>query len=111
MKKTNTNSPYTFIMEDFNGKFIRTYKRSGLNGYKRYIPLKKIFEVLEQSNVKHPKLLKNRFTCLDIEFIEGNNIPENFKKNLLTCGAVYFTVYVFLISETYYYNYKDFHLL
>ena len=33
--------------------------------------------------------------------------PENFKKNLLTCGAVYFTVYVFLISETYYYNYKE----
>ena len=83
MKKTNTNSPYTFIMEDFNGKFIRTYKRSGLNGYKRYIPLKKIFEVLEQSNVKHPKLLKNRFTCLDIEFIEGNSIPENFKKTLM----------------------------
>ena len=83
MKKVSTNSPYTFIMEDFNGKFVRTYKRSGLNGYKRYIPLKKVYELLDKSNVKHPRVIKNRLTCLDIEFIEGSAVPENFKKTLM----------------------------
>ena len=68
MKKIATSSPYTFIMDDFNkGKFIRTYKKSGLNGYKRYVPLKKILELLKKTNIKHPRLLKNRLFCLDIE--------------------------------------------
>lgn len=84
MKKINTSSPYTFIMDDFNrGKFIRTYKRSGLNGYKRYVPLKKIFELLKRSNIKHPRVIKNRLFYLDIEFIEGSPIPENFKPSLM----------------------------
>ncbi len=84
MKKIQTKSPYTFIMDDFSkGRFVRTYKKSGINGYKRYIPLKKIFELLEKSNIKHPRLIKNRLTCLDIEYIEGEPIPENFKKSLM----------------------------
>ncbi len=84
MKKINTSSPFTFIMDDFSkGRFIRTYKRSGLNGYKRYIPLKHIYKLLEKSNIKHPRLLRNRFTYVDIEYIEGSAIPENFKKSLM----------------------------
>lgn len=84
MKKINTSSPYTFIMDDFNkGRFVRMYKRSGLHGYKRYIPLNKIFELLKKTNIKHPKLLRNRLFYIDVEFIEGSNIPENFKKELM----------------------------
>ena len=84
MKKIQTSSPFTWIMDDLSkGRFVRTYKRGGINGYKRYIPLKKVYDVLERCNIKHPRVLRNRLTYIDIEFIEGSNLPENFKKSLM----------------------------
>lgn len=84
MKKIQTSSPYTWIMDDLRkGRFVRTYKRNGLNGYKRYIPLKKVYDLLEKSSIKHPRVLRNWLTYIDIEFIEGSSIPENFKRSLM----------------------------
>ena len=71
MKKIQTNSPTTFIMENFDKKFIRKYKRriGGLYAYPRTVPIDKVLKLLEGSGVKHPKLLKNRLRCVDIEYI------------------------------------------
>ena len=111
MKKIQTSSPFTWIMDDLNkGRFVRTYKRSGLNGYKRYIPLKKVYDVLEKSNIKHPRVLRNRLTYIDIEFIEGSNLPENFKKTLmlnLFCSTLFELKTVDCTSIMKYIPYRD----
>ncbi len=76
MKKIQTNSPTTFIMENFDKKFIRKYKRriGGLYAYPRTVPIDKVLKLLEGSGVKHPKLLKNRLRCVDIEYIKGETL-------------------------------------
>ena len=76
MKKVQTNSPTTFIMENFDKKFIRQYKKkiNGLYAYPRIIPIDKTLKLLEGSGVKHPKLLKSRFRCVDIEYIKGETL-------------------------------------
>ena len=33
--------------------------------------------------------------------------PESFTRNLLTCGALFFTFYIYMISETFFYSYKE----
>ncbi len=102
MRKIQTSSPFTFICVDtFKGKFIRTYKKSGLHGYKRYLPLKTIFNLLEKSNIKHPMFLRNRLTYVDIEFVEGKNLPEDFDRNIM---AGIFCSTVFELSKI---NYKS----
>lgn len=84
MRKVATSSPYTWIMEDFfKGKFIRTYKRTGFHGYKRYLPLKSIYTLLDTTNIKHPRFLRNRLSYVDVEFIEGRNIDNEFDRNKL----------------------------
>ena len=76
MRKIQTNSPTTFIMENFDKRFVRQYKRKtkGLYAYPRTVPIEKILKLLEGSGVKHPKLLKNRFRCVDIEYIKGETL-------------------------------------
>jgi hypothetical protein len=111
MKKIQTSSPFKWIMDHLNkGRFVRTYKRSGLNGYKRYIPLKKVYDVLEKCNIKHPRVLRNRLTYIDIEFIEGSNLPENFKKTLmlnLFCSTLFELKTVDCTSIMKYIPYRD----
>ena len=76
MKKVQTNSPTTFIMESLDKKFVRQYKRKtkGLYAYPRTVPIDKVLKLLDGSDVKHPKLLKNRFRCVDIEYIKGETL-------------------------------------
>ena len=76
MRKIQTNSPTTFIMENFDKRFVRQYKRKtgGLYAYPRTVPIDKILKLLDGSGVKHPKLLKNRFRCVDIEYIKGDTL-------------------------------------
>ena len=76
MKKIQTNSKTTFIMENFDKKFVRQYKRKikGLYAYPRTVPIEKILRLLDGTGVKHPKLLKNRFRCIDIEYIKGETL-------------------------------------
>ena len=94
MKKIQTNSPTTFIMENFDKKFVRQYKKKtgGLYAYPRTIPIDKIFKLLDGSNVKHPKLLKNRLRCVDLEYIKGE--PYMVEPNLISlitivCNNIY----------------------
>lgn len=79
MKKIKTSSSFTWICEKENKKFIRKYKRKGLHGYPRTISLRNIDKILKNTEIPHPKLLKNRFNYVEEEFIEKTQELEKDK--------------------------------
>lgn len=85
MKKIATSSPFTWKMVDVRrGRFIRTYRRSkGLHAYLRSIPLDKTIKLLESSNIKHPRLLRNRWRYVDIQYIEGKPLQDTSDNKVL----------------------------
>ena len=111
MRKVETSSPYTWIMEDFfKGRFIRTYKRTGFHGYKRYLSLKDIYSLLKTTNIKHPKFLRNRISYVDVEFIEGKNLDPDFDRNKLLnlfCNTLFELANVKYDGVLRYLPYKD----
>lgn len=93
MKSISTSSPFTMIMTDMKkGKFVRTKKKTGLHGYIRFIPINKTLKLLDNSNIKHASLIRNRLRYVDFEFIDGKDLKEGFDKNILInifCNAMF----------------------
>ncbi len=90
MNTISTSSFKTFILDKGEKKTVRQYKigYKGAHAYPRTVPINKIYKVIDKSNFKHPKMLKNGFKYIDIEYIDGNNLKKeddpNIMKGLIT---------------------------
>lgn len=90
MKKViNTNSYFTKIYEYNNNKFVRHIKRKGIKHYPRILNPRQINNLLKNTNISYPKLLRNRFKYYDEKYLEPTKdisslsrleIIENVKK-------------------------------
>lgn len=83
MKKTKIDNSNVVVLKNIDKTIIRKYKVKGLNGYPRTVPQNKILKILEGSNVRHPKLIKNGFRYVDIENIEGRTLYDTTDINVV----------------------------
>ena len=71
MKKIiDTNSYFTKIYEYNNKKFVRHIKRKGTKHYPRTLNPRQINNLLKNTDINYPKLLRNRFKYYDEEYLE-----------------------------------------
>lgn len=71
MEKNKTNSYFVTICKSKNKTFIQRRKRKGIHAYPRTLSLKEINQYLNNSEIRHPKLLWNGFKFVYEEYIES----------------------------------------
>lgn len=97
MKKIKTSSQYVTIMDNIGNKFVRkSKKREDLKAYLRAVPQKKMLLFLDSTKIRHPKILKNRFTYIDEEYIDGKSVDLIDKNALISlfCNYEYDMFYI-----------------
>ena len=93
--KIATSSFKTVIIDKSGKKTVRQYKigEKGAHAYPRTVPLNKMFKLIDKyPDIKHPKMLKNRISYIEMEYINGQELkkednPEIIKS--LLCNFVY----------------------
>ncbi|MDD6272847.1 MAG: phosphotransferase [bacterium] len=91
MRKFKIEGTNATLLKSIDKKIIRKKKIKGLCAYPRIVPQNKILKLLKGSNLKYPKLIRNRLLTVDIEYIEGKPIAD-IDKNYLTgivCNYIY----------------------
>lgn len=92
MKKTKVEGTNVVLLKSLDKKIVRKYKSKETNAYPKTVKEQKILKLLENTNIKHPKLLKNRFKYIEIEYLEGKTLPDLVDKKVvisLLCNYVY----------------------
>lgn len=92
MKKFKLEGTNATLLKSMDKKRIRKAKIKGLCPYMRVVPENKILKLLEGSNVRHPRFIKNGLKYVEMEFIEGKPLPDNIDKSILIgllCNYVY----------------------
>lgn len=94
MKKQKTESENIFILSNSNSSIVRKYYKKEPEWYMLNVPPKVIFKTIEHCNIKHPMLLKKVFNHIDLEYIQGRKIDDNFDKMALI-GLISNCIYEF----------------
>ena len=76
MKKTKVEGTNVVLLKSIDKKLVRKYKNKEISAYPKTIAEHKILKLLDNSNIKHPKLLKKRLRYIEIEHLEGKTLPE-----------------------------------
>ena len=76
IERVKTSSYFVTICKNKNNTFIRRIKRKGLHAYPRTLTLKEINNVLKNTNIKYPRLLKDGFKYVNEEYIEATKPIE-----------------------------------
>ena len=85
MKKIQTSSDFTWVCQRFGKKFVRQYKRDKwkTHAYPRTLDLGVSMKMVNATQIKCPKLLKNRLKYIDEEFIDGTIIDDKFDRKVI----------------------------
>ena len=85
-KRIETSSFKTFIVDKSGKKIVRQYKIGfkGAHAYPRTVPLNKMFKVIDKyPDLIHPKMLKNSFSYIELEYIDGKNLTKEDNPEIL----------------------------
>ena len=83
MKKYKIDGTNATLLKSIDEKRIRKKKIRGLCAYPRIVPENKVLKLLNNTNIKHPKLIKNHINSVDIEYIDGKSLIGQIDKKYL----------------------------